>query len=92
MVDEAVFTDLGSLALFVDPHRFHLIVAKVGIFARTSTAATIGAGHATEPKAIVAIARVDPVEGHELEIVLMCADRQMRATRIRPQVLLPRQE
>ncbi len=74
---EAVLADARRLVLLLAADRHHLLVGAVGIDAGAWTARAVGAGDAGKALARLAIAGQHAMKGHELDIVLVRADRQV---------------
>ena len=74
----AKLADPRRKLLLLTPDILHLRIGEALIRSGARTARTIRASHAAKPLALVLITRKDAVKGHELEVVLMRADAEMR--------------
>ena len=75
---EGVLSDHGGGVLFADAFGGDLVVGPVLELAGAAAAASVGDGHPAEPPVGAVIAGEDSMEGHELEVILMGADAEMR--------------
>ena len=80
---DPVASDSGGLALLLAASFHHLRVAELRVGAGASAARAVGARDAAKPFDIAVVAGRDAVEGHELEVVLVRADAQVRDARER---------
>jgi hypothetical protein len=77
----AILPDRRCVPLLPTTHLPHLGIAVSGEFATPGTSSAIAASDPAEPSLIVMMALQDPVKGHELQIILMGPDPEMRDAR-----------
>ena len=78
-----VLADVGRFALLEEAHLLHLLVGVIAVDAGARAAGAVGHHHAGEPPVLSAEAFGDAVVGHDLDIVLVRGDAQMRGARER---------
>ena len=64
--------------LLLATHAHHFGIGEVFIFARARTAGAVGAGDAAKPFVCSSKTFEDAVKGHELQVILMRADAEVR--------------
>jgi len=73
-----VLADEGGLLLLADAHQAHLLVGVVGVQARARRASPVGDGDAGQPAVVALVALQDAIHGHDLDVVLVGGDGQVR--------------
>lgn len=73
-----VVPKMRGFVLFFSADRLHIVVQKVRVFSFARAPTTVRAGDAAEPILVAMVTCKDSVERHELEIILVRADPEMR--------------
>ena len=76
-----VLAHVGGLALLEHAHLLHLLVGVIAVDTGARAAGAVGHHHAGEPLVLAAEALGDAVVGHDLDIVLVRGDAEMRGAR-----------
>jgi hypothetical protein len=75
---DRILPDPRGLALLVAPHDLHLVISQVRVTPRARRTSTVGAHHPAKRPAGLSKTIGDARVGHDLEIVLMGANPEVR--------------